>query len=127
MIVATPLSSRSSAGGFVLIDSIFALGIVLLLAGLMTIAMHQRQRMTSSLGDRRDASREAEATLTALQSRATPPAPPAGAKVHVHPLSGSAPAGMQWTQIEVEWHKQSVRLIGLAPKATSPATTRGGQ
>jgi type II secretory pathway pseudopilin PulG len=127
MLIARPRRTLSRRG-FFLIDAIFALGIILLLAGLLTVAMTRQQRATTHFGDARDALRLAERTLTAIQIDQPPPAPPAGSTIEIRPLeSATKSPGLRWVSVHVLQHRRSVVLVGIAPSAPPAIPTSTSQ
>jgi type II secretory pathway pseudopilin PulG len=136
-----PLPSSHPRGGFFLIDAIFAMGIILLLTAVLTIAMTRQRRAADRMADTRDAVRLAERTLTALQTHRPAPAPPEGSAIEIRPLGAAKPAhGLAWVAVRVTHRGRSTELVGIAPAApsrtsapsmpaaptTAPATREGG-
>ena len=114
----TRTRTRRSGGGYVLIDAIMALAIVLILLGVLTVAVARQRRGSERLADSRAAIRLAEETITALQTGAAAPTPPEGIKVQVRatpaPDKLEAPSGSTWVDVEVMYQNgRSSSLSGL--------------
>jgi type II secretory pathway pseudopilin PulG len=101
-----------------------ALLIVAALATLLAVATRRHERAARTLADAREATRLAEATLTALQTGAPRPAPPSGAAVRIttDPTPVSIP-GCRWTTVSVTLNGRTSQLTGITRTGT-PATAR---
>jgi type II secretory pathway pseudopilin PulG len=109
--------------GFLLIDAVVAMGIILLLTLVLTVAVTRQQRTTAKLADTRDAVRLAEQTLTALQAGEPAPAPPEGSVIDILPAGPvKEAAGLAWVTVRVTHHGRSATLVGLARAAAAPST-----
>ncbi len=106
-------------GGYVLADAVMALAIVLILLTVLTVAVSRQRRGSERLADSRAAIRLAEATITALQTGAAPPAAPEGMAVQVRPTSAqpgaAVPSGCAWVDVQVTYGngRRTSSLAGL--------------
>ena len=112
--------------GFFGTDAIVALLVVAALATALAVAANRYERTQQKLADAREATRLAEATLTALQSGATPPPPPTGARVVVtkDPTPATV-ANCAWATVAVTLNGRTTELTGLTradPAARAAAT-----
>jgi len=109
--------------GFFLIDAIVAMGIILLLTLVLTVAVTRQQRTTAKLADTRDAVRLAEQTLTAIQAGEPAPAPPEGSVIDILPAGPvKEAAGLAWVSVHVTHRGRSATLVGVARAAAAPST-----
>src|SRR3954469_18237768 len=96
---------RQYRTGYIAADAIVALGIVLTLLGVLTVAVSRQRRGSERLADSRAAIRLAEETITALQTGAAPPAAPEGTKIDVRatptPAGLEVPSGSTWVDVHV--------------------------
>jgi type II secretory pathway pseudopilin PulG len=103
--------------GWVFIDAITALAIVLIMLAVLATAVSRQRRGAERLAETRAAVRMAEDTLTALQSSVPPPAAPQGVTVTVHPTEVQpalpAPAGSEWVEVTIAMNGRSTTLSGI--------------
>jgi hypothetical protein len=109
---------RGHGGGWIMTDAVMALAIVLILLMVLTVAVSRQRRGGERLADSRAAIRLAEATITALQTGATPPAAPEGMAVTVRPAAvqpgTNVPAGTAWVDVIVTYgNARQSSLAGL--------------
>jgi type II secretory pathway pseudopilin PulG len=99
-------------------DAVMALAIVLILLIVLTVSVSRQRRGSERLADSRAAIRLAEATITALQTGATPPPAPEGMVVTVRPAptqpETNVPDGTVWVDVNVTYgNARSSSLSGL--------------
>jgi hypothetical protein len=99
-------------------DAVMALAIVLILLMVLTVSVSRQRRGGERLADSRAAIRLAEATITALQTGAAPPAAPEGMAVTVRPAplqpGTQVSEGMVWVDVNVTYGTaRSSSLSGL--------------
>jgi type II secretory pathway pseudopilin PulG len=114
----TRRAGEDRSGGYVLVDAIMALAIVLILLGVLTVAVSRQRRGSERLADSRAAIRLAEETITAMQTGGTPPTAPQGTKIELHatptPAGLEVPSGSTWVDVRVTYgNGRSSSLSGL--------------
>jgi hypothetical protein len=139
--------TRKSRGGWILLDLITALIILLAVMATLTAALARQQRNERKLADTRAAMRLAEETATALQWGQVPPAPPEGESVEIVPLqpqsqpasqptpatpekpatSATTPAGHTWVNIRVTHNGRAATLVALTPAKATTRPTGGAK
>jgi type II secretory pathway pseudopilin PulG len=128
--------TRESRGGWILLDLITALIILLALMATLTAALVRQQRNERKLADTRAAMRLAEETATALQWGQVPPAPPEGESVEIvpsqppsqpTPATPATPAGQTWVNIRVTHNGRAATLVALTPAKATTRPTGGAK
>ena len=109
---------RPLRSAYIAADAIVALGIVLMLLAMLSVAVSRQRRGGERLADSRAAVRLAEETLTALQTGATPPAAPQGMAIQVRATPAQtppleAPSGATWVDVLVSYNGRSSTLSGI--------------
>ena len=113
-----PRPGQLLSGGYIVADAVMALGIVLILLTVLTVAVSRQRRGSERLAESRAAIRLAEETITAMQRGAAPPAAPAGMSVRVRPTESQhgllTPAGCTWVDVHVTYgNGRASSLSGL--------------
>ena len=108
-------SNHRRRRGFLAIDAVMALAIVMILTMALTVAVTRQNLASQKLAETRAAMRLAEATMIALQTGQTPPAAPTGASVRVQRLDapGEVPRGCAWTTITVTLNGRATDVTGI--------------
>jgi type II secretory pathway pseudopilin PulG len=117
---------RRRRAGWIMLDMITGLIILLVLIATFSAALLRQQRGQQKLADTRAAMRLAEETASLLQLGQAPPAPPEGESIEVVPLSSpdqTPPAGHAWVRIRVTNNGRTATLVALA--RSSPTTQPG--
>jgi type II secretory pathway pseudopilin PulG len=105
--------SRNRRGWF-LMDAIFAMGIIVLLAAVLASAVSRQRKGSDRLAASREAIRLAEQTITALQIGQSAPTAPEGATIEILPISSPKEVpGFEWVTIRVTRDGRKSELIGL--------------
>jgi type II secretory pathway pseudopilin PulG len=98
---------------YIIMETIVAMIVLSILAGVLTTAIFHHQTATQHLSDIRSASRLAESSLISAQN-GRPTTQPS----EIQQLNSDAPAGFKWVMVQtsVNGHKSS--LVGLLPEGT---------
>jgi type II secretory pathway pseudopilin PulG len=113
--------------GYVLLDVVAGLSIVVLLTGVLTVSADRQQRATRRLDDQRKATALAERTLTNLQLGQPAPTDIEGATVRlIASNGGSPPTGKRWIAVHTSVSGRSSDLVGLVPASVEPTAKEGG-
>lgn len=105
------MKHRSADRGFVLIDAIAGLALLMTLSVVLAVTIGQRQRASARLSDTRQAARLAERTLIDLQYNRAVAADPQVVVTNGEPVAG-APA-LRWTSVTATVNNRTVTLHGV--------------
>lgn len=94
--------------GFLMMDIFIGLGVIIILAMVVGMAIVATGKSVQSLADHRAAVREAERVLTQLQQGKTVNHP-------VKVLEADGPKGMTWVRVEATVEGRSAQLVGIVP------------
>lgn len=107
-------------GGFIAFDVVMGMAILGVAAVVLVSSISNGNRAARRLADSRQATRDAEAVLVALQAGLPPPTSDANASISIEPCTGGATiAGRHWVQVVATVDGQSRLLVGLVPN-TAP-------
>jgi len=107
-----------SRRGFMLFDSLIALGVCSTLMIVIATTLHSEQNASRQLADIRAATRLAEESLGRLQQGLPLEKPQSSDQVTVNGVEqGQTIPGFKWIRVSATHNGHAVRLIGLAPDA----------
>jgi type II secretory pathway pseudopilin PulG len=108
--------ARKFRRGFIAFDVVMGMAILGIAAAVLVSAVSSSNRASRRLASSRQAAREAEAVLIALQ--VGEPVPKSNATIRVEPCTGGASIpGRHWVQVVATIGGQSRLLVGLVPDA----------
>ena len=113
-------------GGFFLTDLIIGIGLLVVLAIVLTAGSSQYRRGSERLADSRQATRLAEQVMLALQSNEKAPTAGNGETIEIVrlPETRDLPPGCAWARVGVHRNGRSAELIGLVHADAIPAGAR---
>ena len=113
------IRSRHLRRGFIAFDVVVGIAILGIAAAVLVSAVSSGNRAARRLAASRQAARDAEAVIDALETGLLPPK--SEATIHVEPCSGGAGVpGRHWVQVVATVDGQSRLLVGLVPDTGTP-------
>lgn len=110
---------RAKCGGFLVMENMVGLALLLTLVAGLAASVYQYGRAMGGLADRRVATRRAELVLAKMQAGQTADLEDPDMRIALRgaPVPAAPPpTGFVWAEVKVKYEQQEAALIGLVPR-----------